>query len=90
MYVQPRPTALSHLADSVDCFLAPLAPLQTLEELDEVFSMSTARQARYGLASPAFWFRKYILRQNIQRTALHHYHPSEHKDQAKMEHREIA
>ncbi|GJN92927.1 hypothetical protein Rhopal_005970-T1 [Rhodotorula paludigena] len=62
----------------------------TLEELDEVFSMSTARQARYGLASPAFWFRKYVLRQNIQRTALHHYHPSEHKDQPKMEHREIA
>lgn len=63
---------------------------QTLEELDEVFSMSTLRQARYGLASPAYWFRKYILRQKVHRVALHHYHPSEEKDRAQVEHRELA
>ncbi|GJN92908.1 hypothetical protein Rhopal_005949-T1 [Rhodotorula paludigena] len=62
----------------------------TLEELDEVFSMSTLRQARYGLASPAYWFRKYILRQKVHRVALHHYHPSEEKDRAQVEHRELA
>ncbi|GAA5855034.1 hypothetical protein JCM9279_005730 [Rhodotorula babjevae] len=62
----------------------------TLEELDDVFSMSTARQARYGLASPAYWFRKYVLRQKVHRVALQHYHPSEEKDRAEVQHRELA
>ncbi|GAA5874477.1 hypothetical protein JCM8547_007372 [Rhodosporidiobolus lusitaniae] len=60
----------------------------TLEELDEVFSMSTKRQVEYGLASPAYWFKRYILRQNIHRVALHHYNPSEEKDKPDIEHRE--
>lgn len=63
---------------------------QTLEELDDVFSMSTARQARYGLESPAYWFRKYALRQKVHRVALQHYHPSEEKDKAEVQHRELA
>ncbi|GAA5825491.1 hypothetical protein JCM11251_007009 [Rhodosporidiobolus azoricus] len=62
----------------------------TLEELDQVFSMSTARQIEYGLSSPAFWWKKYVLRQKIHRTALHHYNPSEEKDTATIEHREKA
>lgn len=62
--------------------------LQTLEELDEVFSMSTSRQVAYGLASPAYWFRRYILRQKVHRVPLHEYHPSEEKDRPTVEHRE--
>ncbi|BGP41910.1 hypothetical protein JCM10449v2_005905 [Rhodotorula kratochvilovae] len=62
----------------------------TLEELDDVFSMKTARQVRYGLASPAYWFRRYVLRQRVRRTALQHFHPSEEKDRAEVKHRELA
>lgn len=62
---------------------------QTLEELDDVFSMSTARQARYGLQSPAYWFRRYILRQKVHRVGLQHFHPSEEKDKAEVQHREL-
>ncbi|TNY21256.1 sugar transporter-domain-containing protein [Rhodotorula diobovata] len=61
----------------------------TLEELDDVFSMSTARQARYGLQSPAYWFRRYILRQKVHRVGLQHFHPSEEKDKAEVQHREL-
>ncbi|BGP18281.1 hypothetical protein JCM10213v2_006341 [Rhodosporidiobolus nylandii] len=60
----------------------------TLEELDEVFSMSTSRQIKYGLESPAYWTKRYLLRQKIHRTALHEYHPSEEKDKPEVEHRE--
>ncbi|BGP01880.1 Sugar transporter-domain containing protein [Rhodotorula toruloides] len=60
----------------------------TLEELDEVFSMSTSRQVAYGLASPAYWFRRYVLRQKVHRVPLHEYHPSEEKDRPMVEHRE--
>ncbi|GAA6033836.1 hypothetical protein JCM8097_000365 [Rhodosporidiobolus ruineniae] len=62
----------------------------TLEELDEVFSMSTKRQIAFGLSSPAYWWKRYVLRQKIHRTALHEWHPSEEKDKAEVEHRELA
>ncbi|GEM10318.1 MFS sugar transporter [Rhodotorula toruloides] len=60
----------------------------TLEELDEVFSMSTSRHVAYGLTSPAYWFRRYILRQKVQRVPLHEWNPSEEKDRPMIEHRE--
>jgi len=62
----------------------------TLEELDEVFSMSTRRQALYGLSSPMYAFRKHILRQKINRIPLHEYHPSEEKNVANISHIEKA
>ncbi|GAA6040116.1 hypothetical protein JCM8097_002035 [Rhodosporidiobolus ruineniae] len=60
----------------------------TLEELDQVFSMSTARMVAYGASSPAYWFKRYVLRQRIHRVALHNFHPSEEKDRGEFEHRE--
>lgn len=62
--------------------------MQTLEELDEVFSMSTKRQVSYGLASPAYWFRRYVLRQKVHRVPLHEWNPSEDKDRPMIEHHE--
>ncbi len=62
----------------------------TLEELDEVFSMSTRRQALYGLSSPVYAFRKYILRQKVNRIPLHEWHPSEEKNKPNVDHIEKA
>ncbi|GAA6014407.1 hypothetical protein JCM10207_005450 [Rhodosporidiobolus poonsookiae] len=66
----------------------PETKLFTLEELDEVFSMSTGRMVSYGIASPKYWYKRYILRQKIHRVPLHHWHPSEEKDTGEIEHRE--
>ncbi|GAA5893884.1 hypothetical protein JCM6882_003119 [Rhodosporidiobolus microsporus] len=66
----------------------PETKLRTLEELDEVFSMSTKRQVAYGLGSPAYWFKRYILRHDIQRSELSDFHPSEDKQPPRFEHRE--
>lgn len=43
---------------------------------------------KYGLASPAYWFRRYVLRQNVHRTPLQDYHSSEDKDRPEIQHRE--
>ncbi|GAA5825489.1 hypothetical protein JCM11251_007008 [Rhodosporidiobolus azoricus] len=71
----------------------PETKLRTLEELDEVFSMSTKRQVAYGLSSPAYWFKKYILRQDIYRSELSpsshsDFHPHEEKSAPRIDHRE--
>jgi len=60
----------------------------TLEELDEVFSMSTRRQAAYGLATPWYQFQTVILRRKIHRTPLHEWNPSEEKDHPTISHKE--
>ncbi|GAA5967327.1 hypothetical protein JCM3765_005602 [Sporobolomyces pararoseus] len=66
----------------------PETKQRTLEELDEVFSMSTARLARYGLQTPVYQFKKTILRRDIKRTPLHNFDPSEEKDTPEIQHRE--
>ncbi|POY76589.1 hypothetical protein BMF94_0178 [Rhodotorula taiwanensis] len=66
----------------------PETKAYTLEELDDVFNMSTSRLMKYGLASPAYWFRRYVLRQNVHRTPLQDYNSSEDKDCPEIQHRE--
>ncbi|KWU46584.1 hypothetical protein RHOSPDRAFT_32042 [Rhodotorula sp. JG-1b] len=66
----------------------PETKAYTLEELDDVFNLSTSRQMKYGLESPAFWFRRYILRQDIRRTPIQDYNSSEVKDRPEIQHRE--
>lgn len=60
----------------------------TLEELDDVFNLKTSRQMAYGIQSPGYWFRRYILRQNVRRPSLQDYNPSEDKDRPEIQHRE--
>ncbi|GAA5906707.1 sugar porter family MFS transporter [Sporobolomyces salmoneus] len=66
----------------------PETKQRSLEELDEVFSMSTARLARYGLQTPAHQFKRVILRRDVKRPALYNYDPSEEKDTPEIQHRE--
>ncbi|BGP56301.1 hypothetical protein JCM8202v2_003916 [Rhodotorula sphaerocarpa] len=60
----------------------------TLEELDDVFNLKTSRQMAYGIQSPGYWFRRYVLRQNVRRPSLQDYNPSEDKDRPEIQHRE--
>ncbi|GAA5853689.1 hypothetical protein JCM3766R1_000591 [Sporobolomyces carnicolor] len=66
----------------------PETKQRSLEELDEVFSMSTARLARYGLQTPGHQFKRIVLRKNVKRTPLYNYDPSEEKDTPEIQHRE--
>lgn len=61
---------------------------RSLEELDEVFSMSSARLARYGLATPGHQFKRIVLRRDVKRTDLYNYDGSEVKDRPEIQHRE--
>lgn len=45
----------------------------TLEELDQVFSVPTQKHAAYQLRQPAYWFRRYILRQDVQKERLYEF-----------------
>lgn len=66
----------------------PETKAYTLEELDDVFNLSTSRQMKYGLESPAYWFRRYIMRQDVRRTPIQDYNSSEVKDRPEIQHRE--
>ncbi|GAA6019822.1 hypothetical protein JCM11491_000284 [Sporobolomyces phaffii] len=66
----------------------PETKQRSLEELDEVFSMSTARLARYGLQTPGHQFKRIVLRKDVKRSPLYNYDPSEEKDTPEIEHRE--
>ena len=66
----------------------PETKAYTLEELDDVFNLATSRQMKYGLESPAYWFRRYILRQDVRRTPIQDYNSSEVKDRPEIQHRE--
>lgn len=66
----------------------PETKAYTLEELDDVFNLSTSRQMKFGLESPAYWFRRYVLRQDIRRTPIQDYNSSEVKDRPEIQHRE--
>ena len=56
-------------------FLPETAKL-SLEELDQVFSVPTRKQAQHGLKQPAYWFRRYILRQDVRMEPLYEIDPS--------------
>ncbi|GAA5842913.1 hypothetical protein JCM5353_004135 [Sporobolomyces roseus] len=66
----------------------PETKQRSLEELDEVFSMSTMRLARYGLATPGHQFKRIVLRKDVKRSALFDHNSSEEKDAPEIEHRE--
>ncbi|GAA5934240.1 sugar porter family MFS transporter [Sporobolomyces koalae] len=68
----------------------PETKQRSLEELDEVFSMSSARLARYGLQTPGHHFKRIVLRKDVKRSPLHNFNPSEEKDTPQVEHREKA
>lgn len=38
----------------------------SLEELDAAFSVPTRQHAAWGLRQPKYWWKRYILRQNVQ------------------------
>jgi len=52
-------------------FLVPETKGKTLEELDQVFSVPTRVHAAYGARQIPYFFRRYILRQDIQPEILY-------------------
>lgn len=48
----------------------------SLEELDQVFSIPTRKHAAWGLRQPAYWFRRYIMRQDVEKEVLFEVDPN--------------
>jgi Sugar (and other) transporter len=52
-------------------FFVPETKERTLEELDQVFSVRTRDHAAYGARQVPYFFKRYILRQNVEPEKLY-------------------
>ncbi|KAK5661487.1 hypothetical protein OQA88_11391 [Cercophora sp. LCS_1] len=51
-------------------FLAPETKERTLEELDRVFDVPLRRQIAFGARQAGWWWRRYVLRKDVQKPRL--------------------